>query len=496
MPDAFHIVTLGCSKNRVDSDGMEHLLRQRGLAPTARSEEAKVVVVNTCGFLGAARAESVGVIEELLARRPDGQLLIAAGCMPALGDYASAIPSGVDRVLTTREWFRIGDVVGELLGEAPAVEVAGCEGMLTSFSRSEAGPSAYVKIADGCDHACAFCTIPSIKGRQESKRPLHVLQEIVDLVARGTREVVLVAQDTIRYGADLGMKHGLPQLLETVVEQVPDLPWLRMLYIYPSPLTLRMVDVMAQHDALLPYLDMPLQHADPDVLLAMNRPSSPEMTRRLIDHARTKLDDLVMRTTLIVGYPGETDAQFQRLYDFVAAEQFDHVGVFTYSPEPGTKAATLGDPVTHEVAVERRNAIMELQQGISWKRNQALVGTTLQVLVEAIGESEDARGRKEPIAVGRARRHAPEVDGLVFVPGERPVGELIEVTVTEASPYDLWALPPAELALAPAARRGEGADDGGAMPRRPAPRVRTRAAIRRERRGLGRQVPMAKPAGT
>jgi ribosomal protein S12 methylthiotransferase len=303
---------------------------------------------------------------------------------------------------------------------------------------------------------------------------------------------VLVAQDTIRYGADLGMKHGLPSLLEMICEHVPNLPWLRMLYIYPSPLTLRMVDVMADHETLLPYLDMPLQHADPDVLRAMNRPSSPEMTRRLIDHAKNKLDDLVMRTTLIVGYPGETDEQFRRLYDFVAESEFDHVGVFTYSLEPGTKAATLADAVPHEVAVERRNAIMELQQGISWKRNRALVGTTQQVLIEAIGESEDDRGRREPIAVGRARRHAPEVDGLVFVPGEHPVGELIEVMITEASPYDLWGVPPVELAMV-ASNRGAAV---GPTPRRPVQATRNRAANRRERRGLGRQVPMARPAET
>ena len=271
---AFHILTLGCSKNRVDSDGMDHLLRSRGMTASERPEDARVVIVNTCGFLGAARDESVAAISELLDRRRDDQVVIAAGCMPALGNYRNDIPSGVDHVLTTREWHRIGDVVGGLLGEAPQPEVAGCEGMLTTFSRAQAGPSAYVKVADGCDHACAFCTIPSIKGRQVSKRPLHVLQEIVDLVGQGTKEIVLVAQDTIRYGADLGIKHGLPSLLEQIVEGVPDLPWLRLLYIYPSPLTLRMVDVMAEHDALLPYLDMPIQHADPTVLRNMNRPSN------------------------------------------------------------------------------------------------------------------------------------------------------------------------------------------------------------------------------
>jgi ribosomal protein S12 methylthiotransferase len=468
---------------------MDHLLRQRGLSATADPSAADVVIVNTCGFLGAARDESVGAINEMLSIKRDGQRVIAAGCMPALGNYSDLIPSGVDHILTTREWYKIGDVVGDLFGEAEQPEVAGCEGMLTSFSRASAGPSAYVKVADGCDHNCHFCTIPSIKGRQVSKRPLHVLQEIVDLVAGGTKEVVLVAQDTIRYGADLGMKHGLPSLLTSIAEQVPNLPWLRMLYIYPSPLTLRMVDVMAEHDVLLPYLDMPLQHADRDVLRSMNRPSDPEMTRRLIDHARTKLDDLVMRTTLIVGYPGETDAQFQNLLDFVAEMEFDHVGVFTYSPEPGTRAFDLGNPVPHEIAVQRRNAVMELQQGISLKRNRSLIGRPLQVLIEATGESEDQFGRIEPISVGRARRHAPEVDGMVFIPGELPIGDLVEIEITEAMPYDLWG-------RSPFATAGAASDGGRAARRRPVPKYRSRAANRPERRGLGRQVPMAKPAGT
>jgi ribosomal protein S12 methylthiotransferase len=479
---AFHILTLGCSKNRVDSDGMDHLLRSRGMVAADRPEDAQVVIVNTCGFLGAARAESVAAIGELIDRRQEGQVVIAAGCMPALGDYRNDIPTGVDRVLTTREWFRIGDVVGDLLGEAPQPEVAGCEGMLTTFSRAQAGPSAYVKVADGCDHACAFCTIPSIKGRQASKRPLHVLQEIVDLVSRGTKEVVLVAQDTIRYGADLGIKHGLPSLLQQIAEGVPDLPWLRLLYIYPSPLTLRMVDVMAEYDALLPYLDMPIQHADPTVLRTMNRPSNVDMTRRLIDHARATLPDLVMRTTLIVGYPGETDAQFQTLLDFVQEQEFDHVGVFTYSPEPGTKAVTLDlPPVSAEVAAERRDAIMAAQQAISYRKNRALVGQTLQVLIEAIGEAEDEAGATEPIAVGRARRHAPEVDGLVFVPGELPVGQLIDLEIADAGPYDLWAHAPGAVSARTVVEK-----------RRRLPRSRSRSGTRPERRGQRPRVPMAR----
>jgi ribosomal protein S12 methylthiotransferase len=393
----------------------------------------------------------------------------------------------VDHVLSTREWYKIGDVVGGLFGEEARPEVAGCEGMLTTFRRVDAGPSAYVKVADGCDHNCAFCTIPSIKGRQVSKRPLHVIQEIVDLVAGGTKEVVLVAQDTIRYGADLGMKHGLPQLLEMIVEQVPNLPWLRMLYIYPSPLTLRMVDVMAEHEALLPYLDMPIQHADKSVLRAMNRPSDVEMTRRLVAHARSRMPDAVMRTTLIVGYPGETEAQFRTLLDFVEEMEFDHVGVFTYSAEEGTPAARLPDRVPAAVAEERRNALMEAQQAISLKKNRALVGRTLDVLIEGAGEAEDDAGNVEPISVGRARRHAPEVDGLVFVPGAHPVGEIVNLTIQEAGPYDLWAQPPGVRASRPAAP-GER--------RRRVSATRFRGVTRPERRGQRARVPMATLAGT
>jgi ribosomal protein S12 methylthiotransferase len=469
---------------------MEHLLLQRGLRATDAPDSADVVIVNTCGFLGAAREESVGIIQQMLDQQHGDQRLIAAGCMPALGDYKNDIPAGVDRVLTTREWYKIGDVVGQLYGEEPEPEVAGCEGMLTTFHRRQPGPSAYVKIADGCDHNCAFCTIPSIKGRQVSKRPLHVLQEIVDVVSLGTKEVVLVAQDTIRYGADIGMKNGLPSLLETIVEQVPDLSWLRMLYIYPSPLTLRMVDVMAEYEPLLPYLDMPIQHADKSVLRSMNRPSDVEMTRRLVDHARLKLNDLAMRTTLIVGYPGETDEQFQTLVQFVEEMEFDHVGVFTYSPEAGTKAATLDDPVPREIAVERRNAIMETQQAISLKKNRALVGRKIDVLIEGVGESEDERGWKEPIAVGRARRHAPEVDGMVFVPGSLDIGSIVNVEITDALPYDLWAKHPDLDASAPVGGPGRGA-------RRPHVRaVHSRVVSRSGKRGPGRPVPMATLAET
>ncbi len=476
--DTFHIVTLGCSKNQVDSQGMARLLTEQGLTPTRQAEDARIIIVNTCGFLAASRAESVNAIATMLDdRRPD-QYVIAAGCLPALGDHRAEIPGGVDAVISTREWTTIGDVVGNLLGydalrPPDALDPAG---MLTSFNRREGGPSAYVKIADGCDHSCAFCTIPLLKGRQISKRPVEVIREIRELVESGTREVILVAQDTIRYGADIKIKNGLPSLLEMIANEVPDLPWLRMLYIYPSLLTLRMVDVMAEHRMFVPYLDMPIQHADPTVLRNMGRPSDVEMTRRLVAHAREKLPDVTMRTTLIVGYPGETEEQFQRLYDFVEEMAFDHVGVFTYSFEKETKSALLPNPVPGPVAEERRAAIMGLQQRISLKKNRALVGKTLDVLVEAVGEIEDERGTTEPVSVGRGRRHAPEVDGMVFIPGAQPVGALVPVRVTGASPYDLWAVPVGQSADQPRRSRGRGSRPQVAT--RPERRARTARGAR------------------
>lgn len=438
-PIRFHIVTLGCSKNQVDSEGMARHLIQHGLEPTDDPRKARVLIVNTCGFLAAARAESRAALEELLARRRPGQVIIAAGCMVSLDQHRKELPEGIDALLPTREWPQIDSVVAQLLN-LPIPQVRPGSDPFPSFQRlSIARPSAYVKIADGCDHACSFCAIPLIKGRQVSKRPSEIIREIQELVAAGTREVVLVAQDTIRYGADLGLRDGLPGLLRLIAEQVPDLPWLRLLYLYPTPLLFSLIDTLAELPQCVPYLDIPLQHADPAILRAMARPSDPNFYRRLIAYARDRLPNVTLRTTFIVGFPGETEEQFQRLVDFVAEMQFDHVGVFVYSREEPTASAQLGPPITPELAEARRAALMELQQQISLAKNQELVGQELTILVEGNGEIEDERGRRSPLSAGRAARHAPEVDGLVFVPGELPVGQFARVRIVHAEPYDLWA---------------------------------------------------------
>jgi ribosomal protein S12 methylthiotransferase len=237
------------------------------------------------------------------------------------------------------------------------------------------------------------------------------------------------------------VKNGLPELMTSVATQVPNLPWLRVLYIYPNPNVLKMIDAMAEHDTLLNYIDMPLQHAAPSVLRRMLRPSDRKLTARLLDHARNTLDDCVLRTTLITGFPGETDEEFGELLRFIETEEFDHVGVFTYSPEPGTVAFGLGDPVPAELAEDRRGMIMEAQQAISYRKNQDRIGRTMTVLIEAVGESEDVEGNTEPVSVGRTWQNAPEVDGLVFLPGELPIGAMVDATIVDASEYDLWAEP-------------------------------------------------------
>lgn len=471
----YHIQTLGCAKNAVDSEGMHSLLTGRGYVPVATPRAAEVVIVNTCGFIGPSREESMGVLRELAGRKRPGQVLVAAGCLPALPGWEKTVrdAQGVDAVLRTQQWSGIADLVDELTGNdrapetwvasrlaadaagdgmipLPLAEISG-DGLIAPFTRAGGTPSAYVKIADGCNHTCAFCTIPSIKGPSVSKRPIAVLEEVRALVAAGTREAVFISQNTGAYGQDLEPRTTLAQLLAWVCEQAPELPWLRMHYLYPTHINPALIETLAAHPQLVPYMDFPLQHAHPEVLRGMGRPSDAAQTRRTIAALRERLPDIALRTTFIVGYPGETEAQFQTLLDFVQEIRFDHVGAFTYCDEPGTRAALLPDDVPAEVKQERYARLMEAQRAISLEKNRALVGQTLDVLIEGEGEIEDAAGATTPISAGRAKRHAPEVDGLVFVAGAQPVGSIVPVRITEADEYDLWGEAPETVAAAPAA---------------------------------------------
>jgi ribosomal protein S12 methylthiotransferase len=293
---------------------------------------------------------------------------------------------------------------------------------------SVAGPSAYIKIADGCRRPCAFCAIPLIKGTAVSRPIDSIVNEARTLRDNGVRELILIAQDTTDYGHDLGMKDGLAHLLEQLTDSVPDVDWIRVMYAYPGYVTDRLIEVMATRKQVLPYLDMPLQHAHPKTLYRMKRPSNMEWVYKTIGKMRANIKDLAIRTTFIVGYPGETEEEFQALYDFVNEMRFDRAGTFRFSFEPETTSAPLGDPVPMEVKLEREERLMLLQQNISLQVNQGYVGKTLDVLVE---------GFDNGITVGRSYRDAPEVDGLVVVEGKANVGDIVPAKITGAFAHDL-----------------------------------------------------------
>ena len=432
----FHLMSLGCAKNTVDSESMSKLLGRAGFHGSERPEEAEILIVNTCGFIGPAKEESLAVLRELAQGKSEGQLLIAAGCLTQR--YGSTVVEqvpGIDGVLGTRRWMDIVQVVQSLreqrhpaplyhLPETPSVgkEEQGVDRVAVS------GASAYLKIADGCRRPCAFCAIPLIKGPAVSRPEEAILGEARRLQDAGVREIILIAQDTTDYGHDLGVKDGLAKLLEELVAAAPDVDWIRVMYAYPGYVTERLIEVMAENKQILPYLDIPLQHADQNILRDMRRPANVDWVHRTIEEMREAMPELALRTTFIVGFPGETEQAFGRLLDFIQEIRFDRVGVFSYSPETGTAGETLGDPIPLAVKEERRDRLMTLQQRISLERNQTFLGESLSVLIEGCGDG---------IALGRSYRDAPEIDGMVIVEEEIPAGEMVQVRITGALEYDL-----------------------------------------------------------
>ena len=434
--NTFHLVSLGCAKNTVDSDSMAQLLLRDGYRSMDDPSKAAVLIVNTCGFIGPAKEESYRVLGELAESKLDGQVLIAAGCLTQRYgvEVAKKVP-GIDGILGTRRWMDIVQVVKEVrkgkhpepIYHLPETATVGTD-EYDALRVSVAGASAYIKVADGCRRPCAFCAIPLIKGTAVSRPVEAIIHEARTLRDNGVRELVLIAQDTTDYGHDLGMKDGLAILLEQLTDAVPDVDWIRVMYSYPGYVTDRLIEVMATRKQVLPYLDMPLQHAHPKTLYRMKRPSNMDWVYKTLGKMRETVKDLSMRTTFIVGYPGETDEEFQTLYDFVKEIRFDRVGTFQFSFEPGTTSAPLGDPVPAEVKQERFERLMELQQNISLQVNQTYVGKILDVLVE---------GFDNGISIGRSYRDAPEIDGMVFIEGKANVGEIVPVRITGAMAYDL-----------------------------------------------------------
>ena len=425
----YHLVTLGCAKNTVDSLRLERALRHARHQATAAADEAELLLVNTCGFIDDAKAESLEVIAELDAARRPEQRLYVLGCLTQIAEQEvrRAVPA-VDATFGVEAW----DAVAASLGPGePHYDIPRADPL-------PAGPSAYLKISDGCDRPCTFCIIPTIKGRMHSEPEDWLIAEARALAAAGARELVLVAQDSTAYGEDRAERDGLAALLERLAEAVPEVRWLRLMYAYPGRVTPRLAETMARLPNVAPYLDMPLQHASASVLRRMRRPS-PRVARRSLATLREAMPDAALRTTFIVGFPGETEEEFGELLDFVEEQRFDHVGAFTYSPQSGTPAADLGEAVPHELAAERYGRLMELAQRISMERNRELVGSELEVLIESAEPSEQEDGSR--FVVGRSHRDAPEVDGLAFVRGEYAAGEFVRVRVDTALPYDLVCTP-------------------------------------------------------
>jgi ribosomal protein S12 methylthiotransferase len=441
LSSSYYLLSLGCSKNTVDSESMAQLLQRAGMRGLEDANQAEVLIVNTCGFINAAKDESINALRELAAHKRKDQMLIAAGCLSQRygGELVEKIP-GLDGVIGTRRWMDIVDLIGKLRNRKHPEPIYHLPTDVATVGTDERGAmrvsvqgaSAYLKIADGCRRPCAFCAIPLIKGTAVSRPIESILAEAQRLEQAGVQELILIAQDLTDYGHDLGMKEGLADLLDALTTRVPRIPWIRLMYAYPGYVTDRLIETMATKLQIAHYLDIPLQHGSRSTLLRMRRPANIEWCYKTIEKMRTAMPDLAIRTTFIVGYPGETDEEFDQLLTFVKDMQFDRVGVFTYSYEENTPSAELPNQVPENVKEARRDTLMELQQSISLARNQAMVGKTLNVLTEGHGDG---------LTIARSYRDAPEIDGYVIVDGELPIGEFVPVRVTGAMNYDLVAHP-------------------------------------------------------
>ncbi len=431
------LVSLGCPKNQVDAEVMLGRLQAEGYELTADPSEADAIIVNTCGFIDEAKQESIDAILEA-SKDLEGRegRLIVTGCLSQR--YPEQLAEEFPEVSAFVPLGQVGLIQDAVEGEgvrlpafpesyaAKFLDHADAQRVLTT-----AAGSAYLKISEGCDHQCSFCAIPSMRGRHRSRDIDDIVREAESLSRQGVRELVLVAQDSSAYGQDRGLKHGLSSLLEAL-NGVEDLAWVRAMYAYPNTLDDATLDAIASLPKVCSYLDIPLQHASKRVLAAMKRGGTNSSLRALMDRARERVPDLVLRSTFIVGFPGEEESDFQELLAFTAGVGFDHLGVFTYSHQEGTTAHPLGDPVSEELKQERSDRLMEQQAPISRRMNEARIGRVVETLVEGVHpESDD-------LLVGRWRGQAPEVDGsVILTDGEAEPGSVVKVEIEEAHEYDL-----------------------------------------------------------
>jgi ribosomal protein S12 methylthiotransferase len=436
-PRTIHFVSLGCPKNRVDSEVMLGVAGGAGFKHVDDAAEAEIIVVNTCGFIGEAKKESIDAIFEMAHHKETGacKRLVVAGCLSQRHpeELAREMPE-VDHFLGSSDMMKLGRV---LEGGAERMLVGNPAEWLVEASnpRTLSTPrgSAYVKIAEGCNRTCSFCVIPELRGKQRSRSPEDIVAEVERLVASGVREVNLVSQDTIAYGRDVGdsSKPSLASLVRRIAD-VPGLAWVRLFYLYPEAIKDDLIQLIAGHPRVVPYIDMPLQHAADAMLKRMRRGHGGDRLRRVVTDLKTKIPDLTFRTAFIVGHPGETDEEFKELCDFVTWAEFDRVGVFRYSDEESSRSFALPGKVPAKVAASRHRRLMALQRRIAHKKNEALIGRELTVLVE--GPSDE----HEYVMMGRHAGQAPDIDGQVYLSGgEARPGEMRRVEISQASDYDL-----------------------------------------------------------
>ncbi len=431
------MLSLGCAKNLVDSEVMLGELQREGYTFTSEARDADIVIVNTCGFIDKAKEESIEAILEMANLKKEGRLskLIVSGCLSQrYHDEMKAELPEVDLFLGTNHIGTVQDFVRGIRVDKDATAAWNPEYLYSADSPrvlTTPSHSAYVKISEGCDHVCSFCIIPQLRGKHRSRTVADIAREVEQLAARGVREVNLVAQDSTYYGRDLGLKDGLAQLLETLA-QISGIAWVRVHYMYPYQVTDRLLQVMASYPKICKYLDMPLQHCSQKMLAAMKRGSGRPQLEKFLQRIRDGVPGANLRSSFIVGFPGEEEADFQELCDFVTTMKFDYLGVFTYSHEEGTSAYPLGDLVPEEVKEERKARLLDLQRGISQAKLSEKLGKTFDVMIEGV------HPETELLLRGRHQGQAPDVDGEVFITeGTYQPGDIIPVTIEETFDYDM-----------------------------------------------------------
>jgi ribosomal protein S12 methylthiotransferase len=436
MIEKVNVVTLGCEKNLVDSEIMSGLIHQRGFTLVEKPEDATVIIVNTCGFIDAAKEESINTILNLAELKDSARLkaLIVSGCLTQRykKELMDEMPE-IDGIVGTGDFHRINEIIDEALrGRKPVYVGNPVFNYEENLPRLLSTPrhAAYVKIAEGCDNACTFCSIPIMRGKFRSRSMESIISEVKLLADQGVKEISLIAQDSTNYGTDLYEGFKLPELLNKVCE-VPGITWVRLHYAYPGFFTDELIETIAGNPKICNYIDMPLQHSEDSILKRMRRPGRQRDVRELVGKIRSRIPEVALRTSMIVGFPGETDEDFERLCDFVREMKFDRLGVFTYSQEEDTPAYRLPNQLSDEVKQFRQNTLMEIQREVSKDNAAKYVGRTIDVLVERYDGRSD-------VFIGRSQYDAPEVDGEVYISNcPVQIGEMSKVRITHAYEYDL-----------------------------------------------------------